>query len=136
MAKRISWIGLTHQQRIQILKDKTIDQIIAQYEVPDTAPEEFRTNLVKQLTLWMPRNLGSFDLKGGPPTKDVVLGAWRDLDRSEALLELIDNSIDAWKLRRQSYPAKTAKNLIIYIRIDPKTQQLIYEDNAGGVPKQ
>ena len=135
MAKKISWIGLSHQQRIQILQDKTVDQIIAQYEVPDTTPEDFRANLVKQLTLWVPKNLGAFDLKGGPPTKDVVLGAWRDLDRSEALLELIDNSIDAWKLRRERYPAKTAKHLIIHIRIDPKTQQLIYEDNAGGVPK-
>ncbi len=135
MAKKISWIGLDHQQRIQILKNETIDQIIAQYEMPDTAPEDFRANLVKQLTLWGPKNLGAFEMKGGPPTKDVVLGAWRDLDRSEALLELIDNSIDAWNMRRGRYPAKTATNLIIQIRIDPQMQQLVYEDNAGGVPK-
>lgn len=135
MAKKISWVDLSHEQRIQILKEQNVDQIIAQYEVPHTTPGDFRANLVKQLALWVPNNLGDFDLKGGPPTKDVVLGAWRDLDRSEALLELIDNSIDAWKLRRERYPAKTAKHLIIHIRIDPKTQQLTYEDNAGGVPK-
>ena len=135
MPARISWPGLSHQKRVQILRDKTIDQIIAQYEVPNTPPEAFRTDLVKQLTLWGPKNLGDFDLKGGPPTKDVVLGAWRDLDRSEALLELIDNSVDAWNMRRGRYPAKTATNLIIHIRIDPQTQQLVYEDNAGGVPK-
>ncbi len=135
MPKKIMWPGLSHQQRIQILRDVTIDQIIAQYEVPETTPEAFRAGLVKQLTLWGPRNLGAFDLKGGPPTKDVVLGAWRDLDRPEALLELIDNSIDAWHLRRERSPAKTASNLIIHIRIDPQTQQLVYEDNAGGVPK-
>src|SRR5438132_8806012 len=135
MPTKISWLGLTHQQRIQILKDKTLDQIIAQYELPETSSEDFRANLVKQLTLWIPKNLGDFDTKGGPPTKDVILGAWRDLDRSEALLELIDNSVDAWNLRRDRYPAKTAKTLIIHIRIDPQTQQLVYEDNAGGVAK-
>jgi hypothetical protein len=51
MSNENSWLGLSHQQRIQILADKTIDQIIAQYEVPDTTPEDFRANLVKQLTL-------------------------------------------------------------------------------------
>jgi len=135
MQRKISWPALSHQQRIQILRDETIDQTIAQYEVPDTVPEDFRADLVKQLSLWAPKNLGDFDMGGGPPTKDVVLGAWRDLDRSEALLELIDNSIDAWQLRRLRYPAKTARNLIIHIRIDSQTQQLVYEDNAGGVPK-
>ncbi len=136
MPTKISWLGLNHQQRIQILTDNTIDQIIAQYELPGSSDEDFRDTLVKQLRLWGPKNLGAFGMEGGPPTKDVVLGAWRDLDRSEALLELIDNSIDAWNLRKERYPAKTANNLIIYIRIDPQTQQLIYEDNAGGVPRE
>lgn len=136
MPKTISWLGLEHQQRIEILRDLSIDRIIAQYEVPGTTTEEFRAIIVKQISLWAPKNLGAFVMEGGPPTKDVVLGAWRDLDRSEALLELIDNSIDAWNLRMERYPAKTPKNLIIYIRIDPATQQLTYEDNAGGVPRE
>jgi len=135
MPTKISWTGLSHQDRIQILKEMRIDQIIALYEMPDVTPEDFQDRLVKQLTLWAPKNLGDFDTKGGPPTKDVVLGAWRDLDRSEALLELIDNSIDAWNLRRETYLAMTAKTLIVHIRIDPQMQQLVYEDNAGGVPK-
>ncbi len=136
MARRIAWQDLTHQQRVQVLKDETVDHIVAQYELHGTTPEEFRSTLARQLTLWAPQNLGRFDTKGGPPTKDVVLGAWRDLDRSEALLELIDNSVDAWNLRMQRYPAKTARNLIIHIRIDRRLQQLVYEDNAGGVPKE
>jgi Histidine kinase-, DNA gyrase B-, and HSP90-like ATPase len=133
MPKKIAWLDLTHQERIRVLSDMGLDQIINQYEIPETTPEDFRADLANQLTLWGPKNLGEFQLKGGPPTKDVVFGAWRDLDRSEALLELIDNSIDAWHLRRDRYPAKTAKNLIIHISINPKTQQLVYEDNAGGV---
>jgi hypothetical protein len=32
---------------------------------------------------------------GGVPSKATLIGSWRDLDRAEALLELIDNSIDA-----------------------------------------
>ncbi len=136
MAKKISWQGLEHQQRITILRDLSIDNIVAQYEIPGTSADEFRSTLAKQTSLWAPKNLGAFVMEGGPPTKDVVLGAWRDLDRAEALLELIDNSIDAWNLRRNLYPAKTAENLIIYIRIDAGTQQLTYEDNAGGVPKE
>src|SRR5690242_10144768 len=136
MPKKISWLGLGHEQRIAVLQDLSIEKILAQYELPGTSTKEFRALLVKQLSLWTPKNLGPFVMNGGPPTKDVVLGAWRDLDRSEALLELIDNSIDAWHLRRERYPATTAKNLIIYIRIDPDKQQLTYEDNAGGVPKE
>src|SRR5438034_11822813 len=73
-------------------------------------------------------------MAGKAPNKEVVLGAWRDLDRSEALLELIDNSIDAWKRRREKYPDKSAPELNIYIDIDSDTGQLTYEDNAGGVP--
>jgi type IV secretory pathway TrbF-like protein len=57
----------------------------------------------------------------------------RDLDRSEALLELIDNSIDAWNRRRAEYPAKSAPELNIYIDVDSDSGQLTYEDNAGGV---
>jgi hypothetical protein len=136
MATKISWLGLGHQQRILILRELTPGKILSQYEIPGASFDEFRSTLVKQIRLWAPNNLGTFVMEGGPPTKDVVLGAWRALDRSEALLELIDNSIDAWKQRRRLYPAKTAENLIISIRIDADTQQLTYEDNAGGVPKE
>jgi hypothetical protein len=68
------------------------------------------------------------------PETRAVPGAWRDLDRAEALLELIDNSIDAWNRRRARYPDKSAPELNIYIDIDSDTGQLSYEDNAGGVP--
>ena len=66
-------------------------------------------------------------------TKDVVLGAWRDLERAEALLELVDNSIDEWLRRRAAHPKKTSKELDIFIDIDSSLHQLVYEDNAGGI---
>ncbi len=136
MSTKPQWTALTHEQRIELLATFTVAQILDNYELPGRDLEAFRANLVKELSLWNPRNLGTFQMTGGPPTKDVVIGAWRDLDRSQALLALIDNSIDAWNLRRNAYPARAAKNLIIRIRIDPETQQLTYDDNAGGVPKE
>ena len=93
----------------------------------------FRRYLAAQRDLWEPGNLREFEHAGGPPTKDVVLGAWRDLDRSEAFLELIDNSIDAWLVRRRQYPRRTPDELDIYIDINSDAHQLSYEDNAGGV---
>jgi hypothetical protein len=136
MPQKPDWTALTHDQRVRVLAEHTIETILGQYHFPGDDIEAFRTVLVKEQRLWEPRNLGAFKKAGSPPTKEVILGAWRDLDKSEALLELIDNSIDAWKLRRDRYPAKTAAELIINIRIDRETQQLTYEDNAGGLPEE
>jgi hypothetical protein len=92
-------------------------------------------HLARETALWQPKDAtGHAHQAGSPPNKEVVLGAWRDLDRSEALLELIDNSIDAWSRRRERYPNKTAPELNIYIDVDAALGQLTYEDNAGGVP--
>jgi hypothetical protein len=134
MSKKPGWKALTHEQRIQVLATMTVEQILDNYELPNSDLEDFRERLLEEISLWTPGNLGRFQLQGGPPTKDVVLGAWRDLDRPEALLELIDNSIDAWNLRRATHPARTAPRLMVRIWIDPTRHQLMYEDNAGGVP--
>jgi hypothetical protein len=90
--------------------------------------------LERERSLWIPDNVGKFQLLGQAPTKDVVLGAWRDLDRSEALLELIDNSVDVWLRRRDNYPDKAYSELNIFIGINNDLNQLTYEDNASGVP--
>src|SRR5205814_179533 len=93
--------------------------------------------LTSRLTLWTPANLAAKKrTSDASPTKDPIMAASRDLDRSEALLELIDNSTDAWMLRRRKYPAKTAKELIIRVFIDEARHQLTYEDNSGGLPEQ
>lgn len=127
------WNTLTHEQKVKVLAQMPIDQIVATYRDDNHSDEEFRTSLARQLRLWNPQNVQTFKRRGKPPTKDVVLGAWRDLDRSEALLELIDNSIDEWLRRRKMHPQKTAPELNIYIEVDKDSQQLTYEDNAGGV---
>jgi hypothetical protein len=110
-----------------------MDQIVQTYRLGDQPDAEFREYLARELRLWEPSNVGEVKTAGRPPTKDVVLGAWRDLDRSEALLELIDNSIDEWLRRRTSHPKKSAPELNIYIDVDEESNQLTYEDNAGGV---
>jgi hypothetical protein len=137
MPKKIPWPDLTHDQHIQILSEQTIDQIIAEYELPGSNTDAFRAYLTSRLSLWTPGNLaGDKRTSDASPTKEPLMAASRDLDRSEALLELIDNSIDAWMLRRQKQPAKTAKELIIRIIIDEDKYQLTYEDNSGGLTEQ
>jgi hypothetical protein len=137
MRKKIPWPVITHDQHIQFLAEKTIDQIIEEYELPGSDVESFHTYLTNRLSLWNPGSLSPGKrISRARPTKDPLIAASRDLDRSEALLGLIDNSIDAWMLRRQKNPAKTAKQLIIRIIIDADKHHLIYDDNAGGLPEQ
>src|SRR5688572_3138623 len=108
MPKRISWSSLSHDQHVELLS-KPVEAILAEYELPGTDADAFRDYLVSQMTLWAPGNLaGKKRVSKASPTKDPIMAASRDLDRSEALLELIDNSIDAWMLRRKKHPAKTA----------------------------
>ena len=135
MAK-IDWESLTHEQRVKALADMTVDQIVEAYRFGDSDEDAARKLIGRETTLWSPTNVGEFKEAGNAPTKEVVLGAWRDLERSEALLELTDNSIDNWLRRREQYPAKTASELNIYIELDKVTHQLVYEDNAGGVPEE
>lgn len=129
-----NWNALRHEQKLAVLRDLGQDQIVNDYAFESGDEGVFRQVLAREKALWQPQNFsGSAKQAGSPPNKEVVLGAWRDLDRSEALLELIDNSIDAWQRRRERYPDKTASELNVYIDIDSELGQLTYEDNAGGV---
>jgi hypothetical protein len=135
MTEKTDWQTLDHNEKLKILRDYSVDKIVTDYKYDDEDASSFRTRLARENVLWQPKQYVSAPkMAGEPPNKEVVIGAWRDLDRSEALLELIDNSIDAWKRRQDKYPDKTSPELNIYIDIDADTGQLTYEDNAGGVP--
>ncbi|HYV05094.1 MAG TPA: ATP-binding protein, partial [Blastocatellia bacterium] len=135
MDNRPDWNALNHADKLTALRSASVDQIVADYQSSDADTDAFRTRIARELALWQPHQAdGIAKVSGEPPNKEVVLGAWRDLDRSEALLELIDNSIDAWNRRRQRYPDKSAPELNIYVDVDSDSGQLTYEDNAGGVP--
>jgi hypothetical protein len=135
MTTKPDWNDLSHGDKLNILRETAMDQIVADYRSGDLDDSMFRARVAREIALWQPHQAeGVAKQIGAPPNKEVVLGAWRDLDRSEALLELIDNSIDAWNRRRTQYPDKCAPELNIYIDIDSDTGQLTYEDNAGGVP--
>src|SRR5947209_995302 len=109
------WNELNHTDKLKILRRATVDQIVADYKSDDLDDSMFRSRLAREIALWQPnQSEGVAKEAGAPPNKEVVLGAWRDLDRSEALLELIDNSIDAWNRRRAKYPDKSAPELNIY----------------------
>ena len=130
------WNDLSHADKLAVLRDNSIEGILKDYHAAGLDESMFRALLTRELALWKPNQCaGPATSTGKPPNKEVVLGAWRDLDRAEALLELIDNSIDAWNRRRAQYPQKAAPELNIYIEIDSDTGQLTYEDNAGGVPE-
>src|SRR5262245_48111935 len=94
---KTNWNELSHDEKLSVLTRSSVDQIVDDYHVPDMENPDFRALIIRELALWQPRNnAGKPAMAGRPPNKEVVLGAWRDLDRSEAVLELIDNSIDAW----------------------------------------
>src|SRR6266404_1200282 len=133
MPTKTDWLSLSHEKRIKVLAETPIEQITEEYVLEGHDEASFRESLAREMRLWDPKNISKFEQAGRAPTKDVVLGAWRDLERSEALLELIDNSVDAWLQRRQNNPKKNAPELNIYVDLDPALRQLIYEDNAGGV---
>src|SRR4051812_42955720 len=112
MTSKPDWNDLRHSDKVIILRETSIDQIVADYRCGDTEDSAFRAQLAREISLWQPHLFdGAPKRIGEPPNKEVVLGAWRDLDRSEALLELIDNSIDAWRRRRSRHHDKTAFHL-------------------------
>jgi hypothetical protein len=133
MAKKQTWEKLPHQEKIRKLKSLTDDEIVESYAPTGTTESEMRKQLARERELWRPENIGEAKTAGGPPKKETFLGAMRDLNRAEALLELIDNSIDAWMKRRARYKNKTAAQLQIYIDLATSGEILTYEDNAGGV---
>ena len=123
-----TWSELPLATRLQKLRTTALADIAKDYAPADGDAKTFLEQLAQEQTLWdVTRNDSAPVIKGGPPTKDILLGAWRDLDRSEALAELIDNSIDHWRQRVGD------EDLRVSIRYDDKNELLIYEDNAGGV---
>ena len=131
---KADWSTMTHREHVEALLRYTVEQLANDYYIDGFSDTDFSRHLAAQMELWDVHNVKELQSAGGPPTKDVVLGAWRDLDRSEALLELIDNSIDAWLSRMENYPRKTSPELDIYIDVDSDSGRLVYGDNAGGVP--
>src|SRR5688572_29349119 len=103
-----NWESLSHKDKVNVLASSALDQVVQDYTHPTLDATGFKELLQRELKLWDPRNVDEFKTAGHAPTKDVVFGAWRDLDRSEALLELIDNSIDVWFRRHEQHPGKAA----------------------------
>src|SRR5687768_8435121 len=92
-----NWNDLTHDDKLSALRGASVEQILKDYHVPNMEEQDFRALVHREISLWQPKLYAGKPSKAGrPPNKEVVLGAWRDLDRSEAILELIDNSVDAW----------------------------------------
>lgn len=131
-----NWEELTHDQKMRIMQRES-DADIARYYLPSGWDEsDFKREIAKLRKLWNPENLGDQRTAGDAPRKDNLIGAYRDLSRVEAILELIDNSIDVWMRRKDIYPAVTAETLRIYIDIEKDTSILNFEDNAGGVEEE
>src|SRR6266852_6380165 len=134
MPQNVKWAELPAKERMKLLVAKPPAELARTYYREGLSEAEFAAELQNEIQLWDTGNISEITEVNKVPTKDVVLGAWRDLDRGEALMELIDNSIDAWNARRRDHPKKVAKTLTISISIDAKHGRLQYEDNAGGVP--
>ncbi len=133
MSNKNNWNDLSHVEKIDLLKNKTDDELIQSHRPSNISVEEFRKIIAADRAFWRPNNLKSVEFVDEVPTKETTIGARRDLNRAEAILELIDNSIDAWLRRRAKYKKQTAAKLLIYIDRNEATRTLTFEDNAGGV---
>jgi hypothetical protein len=132
MSKNLTWDELSHDDKLDLLRRKTDLEIIGSYLPTGTSESAFKNELSRARNLWKPENLSSPKKIGGPPKKEILIGAYRDLSRVEAILELIDNSIDIW-MRRSGLSKDGAENLNIKISLDRATDTLTYKDDAGGV---
>ena len=74
-AKKQNWSGLTHEQHIELLAMHSVEKLANDYYLNRLDDAHFRRYLAAQHDLWEPENLREFEHAGGPPTKDVVLGA-------------------------------------------------------------
>jgi hypothetical protein len=61
------------------------------------------------------------------PTKQVLMSISKDIDLYRGICEMIDNSIDNWKINRKK------SDLLISIHIDEEENTILYEDNSGGI---
>lgn len=60
------------------------------------------------------------------PDKKILQSISSDIDLKKGILELIDNSIDEWKLRGRS-------TLRVELSLDVNNKSLSFSDNAGGI---
>ncbi len=83
MNKRADWNSLQHVEKLNILRETALDQIVAEYKPFDEDERSFRARIARENLLWQPQQAEATPTEAGaPPNKEVVLGAWRDLDRS------------------------------------------------------
>lgn len=62
------------------------------------------------------------------PDKKVIMSISKDIDLKRGICEMIDNSIDNWRINGR------AKLLNISLDLDEGSQEIEYSDNAGGIP--
>ena len=135
MKSKPDWDSLSHTDQLKVLRDTAVDQITADYRFGDADDSAFRGRLARELALWQPHRFDGLPKQmGNPPNKEVVLGAWRDLDRSEAILELIDNSMDASTVAASDTPTRpllnstsTSISMLILVNCHTKTTPVVFQ---------
>src|ERR1039457_1175851 len=60
------------------------------------------------------------------PDKKILLAISSDIDLKKGVLELVDNAIDEWRLRK-------TPSLTVELNLDVANKSLLYSDNAGGI---
>jgi hypothetical protein len=63
------------------------------------------------------------------PDKKILQSIASDIDLKKGVLELVDNGIDEWKLRRNP-------SLTVELTFDVSNKRLSYSDNAGGIKEE
>jgi hypothetical protein len=137
MNKRADWNSLQHVEKLNILRQTALDQIVADYKPSDEDERSFRARIARETSLWQPQQAEATPVEAGaPPNKEVVLGAWRDLDRSEALRRAAAlNGPTDLALTFVDYLNRKNEKARRYEQLDAQTKQFIEEvERVGAAP--
>ena len=70
MANKTDWLTLSHEQKVRVLAEMPMEQIVEQYEIEGQDAPSFREILAREIRLWEPTNIQKFEEAGSAPTKD------------------------------------------------------------------
>ena len=73
MTNKKSWIDLNHDEKMDLLRRESNDDILRSYLPKDTSESDFRETLNRARALWSPENIGEPEKIGAPPKKDFLI---------------------------------------------------------------
>ena len=67
MNTKPDWNGLKHADKLKILRETAVDQIVADYKAGDLDDSMFRARLAREISLWKPHEAEAVGKQAGVP---------------------------------------------------------------------